>query len=72
MTTALELIQGSLRLGGMLAEEEPAGPAMMQDALTAFRQMIDLRRLEVRRWVGVVVLGSCSQTHSWPSSGMPA
>jgi len=41
MTTAAQLINGSLRLIGMLAEEEVPGAATSQDALTALNQMID-------------------------------
>lgn len=61
MTTALELIQGSLRLGGMLAEEEPAGAAMMQDALTAFNQMIDSWNTE-----RLSVFCTQDQVFNWP------
>jgi hypothetical protein len=41
MTTAGELINGALRLIGMLAEGETPSPETSQDALTAMNQMID-------------------------------
>src|SRR6185436_3466662 len=63
MTTALELIVGSLRLGGMLAEEEPAGPAMMDDALVAFRQMLDSWSTE-----RLSVFCTQDQVFSWPAN----
>ena len=41
MTTAAELIDGSLRLIGQLAEEETPSAATAQGALTALNQMLD-------------------------------
>ena len=41
MTTAGELINGALRLIGMLAEGETPSAATSQDALDAMNQMID-------------------------------
>ncbi len=61
MTTALELIQGSMRLGGMLAEEEPLGPAAANDALVAFNQMLDSWSIE-----RLSVFCTQDQVFSWP------
>lgn len=63
MTTALKLIEGSMRLIGALAEEEPLGPAAAQDALTAFNQMLDSWSTE-----RLSVFCTQDQQFTWPAN----
>jgi len=63
MTTAAELINGSLRLIGQLAEEEVPSAATSQDALTAMNQMIDSWNTE-----SLMIFNTQDQTFSWPPS----
>jgi len=61
MTTAAELINGSLRLIGQLAEEETPSAATSQDALTALNQMIDSWNTEQ-----LAVFNTQDQVFTWP------
>jgi hypothetical protein len=60
MTTAAELIDGSLRLIGQLAEEETPSAATAQDALRALNQMIDSWSIE-----RLSVYNTQDQVFSW-------
>jgi len=62
MTTAAELIEGSLRLLGVLAEGEQPSVAVMQDSIMAMNQMIqswDTERLSV--------FSTQDQVFTWPA-----
>ena len=61
MATAGDLINGSLRLIGQLAEEETPTAATAQDALTAMNQMIDSWNTE-----RLMVYNTIDQVFSWP------
>jgi len=61
MTTAGELIDGALRLLGMLAEGETPSAATSQDALFAMNQMIDSWNTE-----RLSVFSTQDQVFSWP------
>lgn len=61
--TANDLINGSLRLIGMLAEGETPSAATSQDALTAMQQMIDSWNTE-----RLAVYNTQDQVFTWPSS----
>ena len=63
MTTAAELINGSLRLIGQLAEEEVPSAATSQDALTALNSMIDSWNTE-----SLMIFNTQDQVFSWPPS----
>ena len=63
MTTAAELIDGSLRLLGVLAEGETPSAAVMQDSIMAMNQMIqswDTERLSV--------FSTQDQVFTWPAN----
>jgi len=63
MTTAAEIIDGSLRLLGVLAEGETPSAAVMQDSIMAINQMIqswDTERL--------AVFSTQDQTFTWPAN----
>ncbi len=65
MTTAAELINGSLRLLGVLAEGEEPSVAVMQDSIMAMNQMIqswDTERLSV--------FSTQDQIFTWPAYTM--
>lgn len=65
MTTAAELINGSLRLLGVLAEGEEPSVAVMQDSIVAMNQMIqswDTERLSV--------FSTQDQVFTWPAYTM--
>jgi len=65
MTTAAELIEGSLRLLGVLAEGEQPSVAVMQDSIMAMNQMIqswDTERLSV--------FSTQDQVFTWPAYTM--
>ena len=65
MTTAAELIDGSLRLLGVLAEGETPSAAVMQDSIMAMNQMIqswDTERLSV--------FSTQDQVFTWPAYTM--
>lgn len=65
MTTAAELIDGSLRLLGVLAEGEQPSVAVMQDSIMAMNQMIqswDTERLSV--------FSTQDQIFTWPAYTM--
>ena len=65
MTTAAELIDGSLRLLGVLAEGEQPSVAVMQDSIMAMNQMIqswDTERLSV--------FSTQDQVFTWPAYTM--
>jgi hypothetical protein len=65
MTTAAELINGSLRLLGVLAEGEEPSIAVMQDSIMAMNQMIqswDTERLSV--------FSTQDQVFTWPAYTM--
>ena len=65
MTTAGEIINGSLRLLGVLAEGETPSAAVTQDSIMAVNQMIqswDTERLSV--------FGTQDQVFTWPSYTM--
>jgi hypothetical protein len=65
MTTAAELINGSLRLLGVLAEGEEPSVAVMQDSIMAMNQMIqswDTERLSV--------FSTQDQVFTWPAYTM--
>lgn len=61
MTTAGELINGALRLIGMLAEAETPSAATSQDALAAMNQMIDSWNTE-----RLSTFSTQDQVFSWP------
>ncbi len=61
MTTAGELINGALRLIGMLAEGETPSAATSQDALDAMNQMIDSWNTE-----RLSTFSTQDQVFSWP------
>lgn len=61
MTTAGELINGALRLIGMLAEGETPSAATSQDALAAMNQMIDSWNTE-----RLSTFSTQNQVFSWP------
>ena len=61
MTTAGELIDGALRLLGMLAEGETPSAATSQDALFAMNQMIDSWNTE-----RLAVFSTQDQVFDWP------
>lgn len=63
MTTAAELINGSLRLLGVLAEGETPSAAAAQDALEAMNQMIESWNTE-----RLSVFSTQSQIFTWPAS----
>jgi hypothetical protein len=63
MTTAAEIIDGSLRLIGVLAEGETPSAAVMQDSIMAINQMIqswDTERLSV--------FSTQDQVFTWPAN----
>ena len=62
MTTAGELINGSLRLIGVLAEGETPSAETSQDALTAMNQMIDSWNTE-----RLSVFATQDQVFTWPA-----
>jgi hypothetical protein len=62
-TTALDQINGALRLIGVLAEAEAPSAAMAQDALTALNQMIDSWNTE-----RLSVFSTIDQVFNWPPS----
>ena len=62
MTTASEIINGSLRLLGILAEGETPSAEMAQDALTAMNQMIDSWNTE-----RLSVFCTQDQVFTWPA-----
>jgi len=63
MATALEQINRSLRLIGVLAEEETATASMSQDALTALNQMLDSWSTE-----RLAVYATTTQVVIWPAN----
>ena len=65
MTTAGELINGALRLIGMLAEAETPSAATSQDALAAMNQMIDSWNTE-----RLSTFSTQDQVFSWPPGQM--
>jgi len=65
MTTASELIDGALRLLGMLAEGETPSAATSQDALFAMNQMIDSWNTE-----RLSVFSTQDQVFSWTSGNI--
>lgn len=65
MTTAGELINGALRLIGMLAEGETPSAATSQDALVAMNQMIDSWNTE-----RLSIFSTQDQVFSWPPGQM--
>ena len=62
MTTASDIINGSLRLLGILAEGETPSAEMAQDALTAMNQMIDSWNTE-----RLAVFSTQDQVFTWPA-----
>jgi len=62
MATAGDIINGSLRLLGVLAEEETPSAATAQDALTAMNQMIDSWNTE-----RLSVFSTQDQVFTWPA-----
>ena len=62
MTTASDIINGSLRLLGILAEGETPSAEMAQDALTAMNQMIDSWNTE-----RLAVFATQDQVFTWPA-----
>ena len=62
MTSAGDLINGSLRLLGVLAEGETPSAEMSQDALTAMNQMIDSWNTE-----RLSVFATQDQVFTWPA-----
>ena len=62
MTTAGDLINGSLRLIGVLAEAETPSAETAQDALTAMNQMIDSWNTE-----RLSVFSTQDQVFTWPA-----
>lgn len=65
MTTAGDIIDGSLRLLGVLAEGETPSAATSQDALTAMNQMIDSWNTE-----RLSVFSTQDQVFTWPASAI--
>lgn len=63
MTTAIELIEGSLRLLGQLAEGEVASAETAQDALFAMNQMIESWTTE-----RLMIFSTQDQTVTWPAN----
>lgn len=63
MATAGELINGALRLIGLLAEGESPSPETSQDALTAFNEMVESWNTE-----RLAVFSTQDQVFTWPSS----
>ena len=63
MTTAGDIINGSLRLLGVLAEGETPSSETAQDALVAMNQMIDSWNTE-----RLAVFSTQDQVFSWPAS----
>lgn len=63
MATAGDIIYGSLRLIGMLAEGETPSAETARDALTAFNQMLDSWSTE-----RLAVYSTQDQTFTWPAS----
>lgn len=63
MTTAGELINGALRLIGMLAEGETPSAATSQDALVAMNQMIDSWNTE-----RLSIFSTQDQIFTWPNN----
>ena len=61
--TASDIINGSLRLIGQLAEGETPSAAASQDALTAMNQMIDSWSLE-----RLMIFTTQEQIYTWPAS----
>ena len=61
--TTTELINGALRLLGVLAEGETPSADTSQDALTAMRQMIDSWQTE-----SLMIFSTQDQVFTWPSS----
>ena len=61
MTTAGDIIYGSLRLIGVLAEGETPSSETAQDALTAMNQMIDSWNTE-----RLAVFSTIDQVETWP------
>ena len=62
MTSARDIINGSLRLLGILAEGETPSAEMAQDALTAMNQMIDSWNTE-----RLAVFSTQDQVFTWPA-----
>lgn len=62
MTTAGDIINGSLRLLGMLAEGETPSAATSQDALSAMNQMIESWNLEK-----LMIYNTQDQMFTWPT-----
>ena len=62
-SSTLELITGSLRLIGVLAEGESASADTMQDSLTAMQQMVDSWSTE-----SLSIFNTQDQTFTWPAS----
>ena len=65
MTTAGDIIDGSLRLLGILAEGETPSAATSQDALNAMNQMIDSWNTE-----RLAVFSTQDQVFTWPASAI--
>lgn len=65
MTTASEIINGSLRLIGMLAEGETPSAGTADDALVAMRQMIESWNTE-----RLSVYSTQDQVFTWPTSAI--
>jgi hypothetical protein len=65
MTTAGDIIDGSLRLLGVLAEGETPSAATAQDALNAMNQMIDSWNTE-----RLSVFSTQDQVFTWPASAI--
>ena len=65
MTTAGDIIDGSLRLLGILAEGETPSAATSQDALNAMNQMIDSWNTE-----RLSVFSTQDQVFTWPASAI--
>jgi hypothetical protein len=63
MTTAIELIEGSLRLLGQLAEGEVASAETAQDALFAMNEMIESWTTE-----RLMIFSTQDQTFTWPAN----
>jgi len=63
MTTAAEIIDGSLRLLGVLAEGETPSAAVMQDSIMAINQMIQSWHTE-----RLSVFSTQDQVFTWPAN----
>ena len=63
MATAGEIINGALRLIGMLAEGESPSPETSQDALSAFNEMIESWNTE-----RLSIFSTQDQVFTWPAS----